>query len=219
MRLPLGPRNGPDAGCERDVCHLKFLTAVSPAGWALRPTIIGMSVPGVELSAVVLQPWTPVIAAHAIVATAALVLGGFNLLRRKRGDRLHRAVGRTWVIFMFFVSAGSFFIGGIQSYVQPLGIFLHALAAWTIVSLSLGVFFARRRNIPSHRGFMIGTYLGLVGATVGVVAVPSRRVPSYFQAYPEVFTAITLSIIALSVLLIQFLAIVLARRRPEIEVG
>jgi uncharacterized membrane protein len=162
-----------------------------------------------------LQPWTPVIAIHAIVATAALVLGGFNLLRRKRGDRLHRAVGRTWVIFMLFVSAGSFFIGGLHGYVEPLGIFLHALAAWTIVSLSLGVLFARRGNVRRHRGFMIGTYCGLVAATIGVVVVPSRRVPSYFHAYPGLFAAITAGIIAVSVLVIQSLAIVLAWRRPR----
>jgi uncharacterized membrane protein len=161
----------------------------------------------------VLQPWTPALVVHSILATAALVLGGFNLFRRRRGDRLHRVVGRTWVIFMLLVSAGSFFLGGLQSYLQAFGIFMHALAAWTIVSLSLGVSLARRHHLRWHRGIMTGTYLGLVAATIGVIAVPGGRVPSYFQAYPELFTAITLSIVALSVLLIQSLAIVFARRR------
>lgn len=163
----------------------------------------------------VLQPWTPAIAVHAMVATAAVVPGAFNVLRGKKGDRLHRAVGRTWVIFMLFVSTGSFFIGGLHSYQEPLGIFLHALAAWTIISLCLGVFFARRHKVGLHRGLMVGTYLGFVGATIVVGAVPGGRVPTYFQSYPALFTAITLGLVALSILLIQFLAVVLARRRPR----
>ena len=160
-----------------------------------------------------LQPWTLIIAAHAITASASVVLGAFNIIRPTKGDRLHKAVGRTWAGLMLFVAAGSFFIGGGSGYVQPLGIFLHALAAWTIISITLGIRYARKRNIQAHRGFMIGTYCGLLGAMVGVIVVPTRRVPSYFRAYPLAMTIIALGIVALSVLIIQGMAVYISIRK------
>jgi hypothetical protein len=67
------------------------------------------------------------------------------------------------------------------------------LAIWTFISVPLGIWTARRGNIKRHRGFMVGNYIGLVGAFVGVVAVRTRLVPSWFVAYP-----MTMSLIALA---------------------
>ena len=140
-----------------------------------------------------LKPWTLVIASHAIIATAAIVLGTFNAVRMVRGDRIHKTVGRTWAGLMLFVSIGSFFIGGFG---DALSIFLHGLAAWTIFSICAGIYFARKGNINTHKGFMLGSYFGLLGAFVGVVTVSSRRVPSYFHAYPLAMTLIAVAIVA-----------------------
>ena len=142
-----------------------------------------------------LKPWTLIIAAHAIVATVAIVLGTFQVFRMVRGDRLHKAVGRTWGALMLFISITGLFIGG---YHDGLGIFLHGLAIWTIISICCGVYFARKGDIRKHRGFMIGTYCGLLGAFIGVISVSTRRVPSYFHAYPLMMTLITIAIIAAS---------------------
>ena len=38
---------------------------------------------------------------HATCATIALLLGAAVLLRRVKGDRLHRLAGRTWVATMY----------------------------------------------------------------------------------------------------------------------
>ncbi|TAH32222.1 DUF2306 domain-containing protein [Candidatus Saccharibacteria bacterium] len=140
-----------------------------------------------------LKPWTFVIASHAIVATAAIVLGTFNVFRMVRGDRIHKAVGRTWAGLMLFVSIGSFFVG---SFGDALSIFLHGLAAWTIFSICAGIYFARCGNINAHKGFMLGTYFGLLGASIGVIAVPTRRVPSYFEAHPVAMTLVAIAIVA-----------------------
>lgn len=142
-----------------------------------------------------LLSWSFAMIIHAIVATAAITLGGFNLARLKRGDRLHKIVGRAWVILMLVTSVSAFFIGGYDS---VLSIALHALAAWTIISIISGVYFARKGNISAHKGFMIGSYLGLIGAFMGVVVVPDRRVPTWFDAYPLQMMAIALIIIALT---------------------
>jgi uncharacterized membrane protein YozB (DUF420 family) len=54
---------------------------------------------------------------------------------------------------------------------------LHALSVLTFCTLTAGLWAVRKRNIRAHRGFMTGSYFGLLGAFVGVLAVPSRRVP------------------------------------------
>ena len=50
---------------------------------------------------------------------------------------------------------------------------IHLLSAWTLVSLALAVHFIRRGNVRAHKGFMIGTFLGLAGAGLGALA-PGR---------------------------------------------
>lgn len=142
-----------------------------------------------------LKPWTIVIAAHAIVATLAIVLGAFNLIRRVKGDPLHKAIGRTWSGLMLFVSVSAFFIGGFSDLID---IILHLLAAWTIISIISGIVFAKRGNINAHRGFMAGSYFGLIGALIGVVVVPTRRIPEWFGAYPLEMTLLAVSILALA---------------------
>jgi uncharacterized membrane protein len=38
---------------------------------------------------------------------------------------------------------------------------------------SLGVWFIRRGNVRAHKGFMVGTFIGLAGAGLGALA-PGR---------------------------------------------
>lgn len=137
------------------------------------------------------EPWTVIMASHAIAASGALLLGGFQVIRPVRGDPVHKALGRIWVTLMLWTSLSSFFFGG---WTQALDIFLRALAIWTFISVPLGIRAARRGDISSHRGFMVGNYLGLVGAFIGVVAVRSRMVPSWFVAYPVMMSLIALAL-------------------------
>ncbi|HEX5613162.1 MAG TPA: hypothetical protein VFX67_10940, partial [Burkholderiales bacterium] len=50
---------------------------------------------------------------------------------------------------------------------------IHALSAWTLISLACAVYFIRRGNVRAHKGFMVGTFLGLLGAGVAALA-PGR---------------------------------------------
>jgi uncharacterized membrane protein len=93
---------------------------------------------------------TSLVATHAALAGAALAVGIAVLLRRK-GTASHKALGRTWV----------------------------ALMVWTLVSLTLAVWFIRRGNLRAHRGFMIGTFIGLAGAGLGALA-PGRALYRLF---------------------------------------
>ena len=117
--------------------------------------------------------WTVIIILHAIAASLSLLLGAFQLLRPKKGDRFHRMVGRTWVVCMYTVCMSSFFIQGVADGFS----WLHGLSLFTTLTVSLGLYSAIKGNIAAHKANMIGSYFGSVGAFVGVVAVPTRRIP------------------------------------------
>jgi uncharacterized membrane protein len=119
---------------------------------------------------------TPIIAVHLTAALMALPLGIVQLARRK-GTQGHRALGTLWIAAMLVAAVSSF---GIQSLSHGHGFSLiHLLSVWTLIALAVAVIAIRRGNVKLHRGFMIGSYLGLVGAGVGAVAVPGRILYRY----------------------------------------
>ncbi len=121
-----------------------------------------------------MEPWTALLVSHVAAASVCLPLGLYQLLRRRRGDRHHRLVGRARAALMLWTAFSSFAIREIRD-----GSFsvLHALSVVTIVSVALGVDSARRGRIQVHHGQMTGAWLGLVGAFLGAVAVRDRRIP------------------------------------------
>ncbi|HET6908116.1 MAG TPA: DUF2306 domain-containing protein [Mycobacteriales bacterium] len=118
--------------------------------------------------------WTVLIALHAIGATAAVVLGGYLILRGRKGDLLHRRVGRIWMADMYWVAFSSF---GIKRLTPGHFSWIHGLSLWTIFSLTMAIWAARTHRIQVHRGWVIGTYCGLVGAGIAAVAFPTRLIP------------------------------------------
>lgn len=118
--------------------------------------------------------WTPLIIIHAIAASYALIFGAFNLIRKRKGDTLHRALGFTWIACMYFVTISSFWI---QTITPGVFSWLHALSAFTICTVSLALYAAIRHNIDSHKKLMTGSYFGLLAAFIGVAAVPTRLIP------------------------------------------
>jgi uncharacterized membrane protein len=117
-----------------------------------------------------------VIALHAGGATVALTLGAYQLLRRTKGDRPHRWVGRVWVATMYWTVLSSFAIKRLQP-----GHFswIHGLSIFTFGTLSIGLWAGITHRVQIHRNFLIGSYLGLVGAFLGAVVVPSRLIPQW----------------------------------------
>lgn len=137
--------------------------------------------------------FTPLVAGHATAATLAMVLGAVNAVRRRRGDPAHRLIGRVWAAAMYLTAGSSFWIQDLRP-----GSFswIHGLSVLTLVTLTLGLWRARRGDVRAHAANMIGTYLGLLGAFVGVVAVPSRLVPTAFQQDWLGMAAVTGAIVA-----------------------
>ena len=120
----------------------------------------------------------PTIALHLAAAVLALTLG-VVVLSLTKGTRLHKALGRSWVALMLVVAISSFWIFEIRKGAGPSAI--HLLSAWTLVSLACAVWFIRRGNVRAHKGFMIGTFLGLAGAGLGALA-PGRVLSRFVAA-------------------------------------
>lgn len=119
---------------------------------------------------------TPIILAHLAGAVTALVLGAAQLASPK-GTPSHRARGYAWVTLMLGVSLSSFWIMEIR---EGAGwSLIHLLSVWTLISLGVALWAIRRGNVRLHRGFMVGTFLGLIGAGLGAFA-PDRLLNHWF---------------------------------------
>jgi uncharacterized membrane protein len=117
-----------------------------------------------------------VIALHAAGAAVAMFLGAYNLVRRPRGDRAHRLIGRVWAVAMYWTVLSSFFIQELRP-----GRFswIHGLSVFTFCTLSIGLWAALTGRVKVHRQFMTGSYFGLLGAFAGAVVVPARTIPQW----------------------------------------
>lgn len=99
------------------------------------------------------------------------VVIGILQLASKKGTRPHKVLGWIWVLAMATVGVSSFWIMDIR---KGAGwSVIHLLSAWTLISLAAAIWFIRRGNVRAHKGFMVGTLLGLAGAGLGALA-PGR---------------------------------------------
>ncbi|WP_104181213.1 DUF2306 domain-containing protein [Arthrobacter sp. B0490] len=122
--------------------------------------------------------WNPLLVTHVVAALYALVVGPINILRRRR-DRTHHLLGYTWTASMYYVCASSFWIVSDGHYS-----WLHGLSVLTIVTVSLGIVSAVRRDIRAHAMNMAGSYLGLLIAFLFAATVPSRAIPRLLAGDP-----------------------------------
>lgn len=99
---------------------------------------------------------------HVATVTPAAILGAYLLAARK-GDRLHKTLGRIWLVLMVATSLTTFFIHEIRF----VGDFspIHLLSVFVIYSSFMALVTARRGNLRAHRAHVAGMYLGgIVGA-------------------------------------------------------
>ena len=98
-----------------------------------------------------MDPHALLIPIHAIAASLVILLAPVNILRRRK-DRAHKALGRTWVIAMYLVCVSGMFIYTIGGFTV-----FHALAIFTFATTTLGVIAIRRGNVRSHIGNRVGS--------------------------------------------------------------
>jgi uncharacterized membrane protein len=101
----------------------------------------------------------PLIFAHLMCALGALALGAYLLWGRK-GDRVHRWAGWTWVLLMLGAALSAAFI---RDYRLPnIAGFtpIHAFVVLVLWQLPRGVWYARHGRLEAHRQTMRGLYKG-----------------------------------------------------------
>lgn len=89
----------------------------------------------------------PIVWGHLLTIMVALALTPTMLLRR-RGDALHRALGKTWVAAMFLTAAVSFFVrlgnrGGFS--------WIHILSTYVVLAVPFLWWTAATHRIAMHR--------------------------------------------------------------------
>ena len=111
------------------------------------------------------------IPSHALAALAAVILGGAQLAISK-GTVRHRASGWIWIGLMAYVAVSSFFISELRLW----GAFspIHLLSVWTLFSLVIAVYHARRGNIRQHKIWMSLLYIGALLITGLFTLWPGR---------------------------------------------
>lgn len=96
---------------------------------------------------------------HLLSVIPALPLGAYVLLRRK-GDALHRMLGRMWAGLMVVAALSSLGLRGMTGGFSA----IHLLSILVLVMIPRGIVQAVRHDIVAHRRTMSLTYLGLAAA-------------------------------------------------------
>lgn len=97
-----------------------------------------------------------VLQAHVAGALVTFAIGCV-LLAGVKGKAMHRTLGYVWVAAMAVTALSSFFLHSIN----PGGFsIIHALSAWTMIVLPMGLAAARRKKIAEHRKAMTGMFVG-----------------------------------------------------------
>ncbi len=108
---------------------------------------------------------------HLCTALLAVAIGAIILLRPK-GTSVHKTLGRSWVVLILVVSISTIWIQDIRD--GRRFSFIHLLSIWTVFAVTMGFMAIRRGRIERHRGWMVGTFIGLVAA--GPLALfPGRK--------------------------------------------
>ncbi|WP_010544904.1 DUF2306 domain-containing protein [Sphingomonas elodea] len=111
--------------------------------------------------------------AHLGAVLPALPLGAYVLTARK-GDTLHRGLGKCWAVLMLLAALSSFGLRGVTGGLSP----IHLLSILVLAMIPRGVLLARAHRIAAHRRVMSLTYLGLAVAGLFTL-LPGRLLGSW----------------------------------------
>jgi uncharacterized membrane protein len=108
------------------------------------------------------------LAVHLSTVIPAVPLGAYVLLRKK-GDALHRMLGKVWAIMMMVTAIVSFWVRGATGHIGP----IHIFSIVTLISIPLAIYHIRNGNVRGHMRAMRGPYIGLCVAGLFALA-PGR---------------------------------------------
>lgn len=108
---------------------------------------------------------------HLSTILTALVITPI-MMWRKRGDKMHRILGRVWSIAMFVTAVISFDIRLIG---QGSFSYIHLLSVLTVIIVPLLILAARRHNVIAHRKHVRGIVIGAL-LVAGFFTFPFNRI-------------------------------------------
>lgn len=121
---------------------------------------------------------SPAIQIHIVVAIAALIFG-LVMFSRRKGDRVHKLMGKLFLVFMLMTAGTAIFIreinGGSFSWIHvfvPLTFF----AAWEVVH------YVRKGNIARHKRAVTGLFFGALLIPGLAAFLPGRTMWMIFFA-------------------------------------
>ena len=101
---------------------------------------------------------------HLATVIPAVPLGGY-VLWRKKGDAMHKLLGKIWVMMMVATAIVSFWIGEPGTGLGGTGLsFIHLFSVLVLVSVPLGIWALRVGDIAGHQKAMQGMFIGLIVA-------------------------------------------------------
>ncbi|MGL3827190.1 DUF2306 domain-containing protein [Candidatus Pelagibacter communis] len=112
------------------------------------------------------------ITSHLLLAILAVGFGFKNLLSKK-GGLTHKIIGWIWVTLMMYVAISSFWIKELNNGLYS---WIHLLSIWVIISLTLSIYFIRKKKVLLHKIFMVGNFIGLTLAGIFTI-LPGRYIP------------------------------------------
>ncbi len=101
---------------------------------------------------------------HLTTVIPSIPLGGY-ILWRKKGDHLHKFLGKIWASMMMITAIASFWVGSPGTGVAGTGFsFIHIFAVVTVISIPFAIYRIRRGDVEGHYKAMQGVYFGLLVA-------------------------------------------------------
>ena len=135
------------------------------------------------------------IAIHALAASGVVLLAPVQLIRRRK-DRKHRWIGRSWVILMYLVCVSGMFIYTLSGSFTV----FHALAIFTFGTTTIGVISIRQGKIRRHISMMVGSWLGALAAGTFAAIIPNREIPKLAVTDPNLlWAAVAVIVIAATI--------------------
>lgn len=106
---------------------------------------------------------------HLVTVIPAMPLGLYVFARRK-GDALHRLLGRIWLVLMGTTAFASLFIRHMTGGFGP----IHILSIMTLVAIPYAIESARRRRFREHRNTLVALYASAIVVAGAFTFVPGR---------------------------------------------
>lgn len=119
----------------------------------------------------------PVVLQVHITSALTSFLVGVWILSLPKGSGMHKKLGWIWVAAMATTAISSFFLTGLN---DDSFSWIHALSAWTVIGLPVGIYAIRRKDVKKHAKSMTGMFLGGMVVAGLFTFLPGRFMWSLF---------------------------------------